>query len=88
MSKVPDKSRENLLIGLWRWGLLVGRILLWEAGSRLGLIDAFFFSCPTEIAATLQTAQSLKPDRLIVLFQPSSIALRAILNLCKPVLKI
>ncbi len=25
---------------------------------------------PTEIAATLQTAQSLKPDRLIVLFQP------------------
>lgn len=25
---------------------------------------------PTEIAATLQTAQSLRPDRLIVLFQP------------------
>lgn len=25
---------------------------------------------PTEIAATMQTAQSLKPDRLIVLFQP------------------
>ena len=25
---------------------------------------------PTEIAATLQTAQSLKPDRLVVLFQP------------------
>ncbi len=25
---------------------------------------------PTEIAATLQTAQSLKPDRLILLFQP------------------
>ena len=55
MSKAPDKSRENLLIGLWRWGLLVGLILLWEAGSRLGLIDAFFFSCPTEIAATAVT---------------------------------
>ena len=31
-------------ITLWRWGLLVGLILLWEVASRIGLIDPFFFS--------------------------------------------
>ena len=40
-------------ITCWRFGLLFALILGWEAGSRLGLIDPFFFSQPTEI---LQTA--------------------------------
>lgn len=43
---------KHLSIHLWRWGLLVGLILLWEAGSRIGLIDPFFFSRPTEIVRT------------------------------------
>ena len=36
----------------WRWGLLIALILLWEAGSRLGWVDAYFFSSPTEIWRT------------------------------------
>lgn len=42
-------------ITLWRWGLLVGLILLWEAASRIGLIDPFFFSSPTQILSTAVT---------------------------------
>ena len=36
----------------WRWGLLIALIALWELLSRLGVIDPFFFSCPTEIVRT------------------------------------
>ncbi len=39
-------------VQLWRWGLLVGLIALWEIGSRIGLIDPFFFSSPAEIVRT------------------------------------
>ena len=42
-------------ITLWRWGLLVGLILLWEVASRIGLIDPFFFSSPTQILSTAVT---------------------------------
>ncbi len=42
-------------ITLWRWGLLVGLILLWEAASRIRLIDPFFFSSPTQILSTAVT---------------------------------
>lgn len=45
--------RSKTFVQCWRWGLLIALILLWEAGSRLGIIDPFFFSSPTEI---LQTA--------------------------------
>ncbi len=39
-------------INLWRWGLLLGLILLWELGSTLGVFDPFFFSSPSEILRT------------------------------------
>ena len=39
-------------ISLWRWGLLAALIVFWELGSRVGLIDVFFFSSPTEIWQT------------------------------------
>ena len=39
-------------ITLWRWGLLAALLILWEGGSRLGLIDPFFFSSPTQIMQT------------------------------------
>ena len=45
--------RSKPCIQCWRWGLLIALIVCWEAGSRLGLIDPFFFSSPTQI---LQTA--------------------------------
>ena len=50
-----EKHISIVMINLWRWGLLIGLILLWEAGSRLGWIDDFFFSSPSEILATAAT---------------------------------
>ena len=47
-----NKPVSMLRINLWRWGLLVALIVFWEAGSRFGLIDPFFFSSPTEIWQT------------------------------------
>lgn len=47
-----NKPVSMLRINLWRWGLLIGLILLWEAGSRVGLIDPFFFSSPSQIVRT------------------------------------
>lgn len=47
------QNKTTWSIHAWRWGLLLALIVLWEAGSRLGLIDPFFFSSPSEI---LQTA--------------------------------
>jgi len=47
-----NKPVSVRMIALWRWGLLVALIVLWECGSRLGLIDAFFFSSPSEIWLT------------------------------------
>lgn len=47
--------RSKTLVQCWRWGLLVALILLWETGSRLGFIDPFFFSSPTEIFKTAVT---------------------------------
>ena len=40
------------VVNLWRWGLLAALILLWEAGSRVGLIDPFFFASPSQIWQT------------------------------------
>ena len=47
--------KHKLTIALWRWGLLGGLLLFWEAGSRLGWIDSFFFSSPSEIWRTAAT---------------------------------
>ena len=49
---ISEYEENRLLIGLWRWGLLAALIVLWEAGARLGWIDAFFFSSPSEIYKT------------------------------------
>lgn len=47
-----NKPVSMRMIALWRWGLLLALIALWELGSRTGLIDPFFFSSPTEIWRT------------------------------------
>ena len=39
-------------VNLWRWGLLLAFLILWEAASRLRLIDPFFFSRPSQIWMT------------------------------------
>ena len=46
------RDPEKRLVSLWRWGLLIALIALWEAGVRLGFIDRYFFSSPSEIAQT------------------------------------
>ncbi len=51
--KTPEQPRRgHLAVNVWRWGLLLALILLWELGARLGLVDRFFFSSPVEIART------------------------------------
>lgn len=42
-------------VNLWRWGLLLCLFALWEMGARLGWLDAFFFSSPSEIWRTAVT---------------------------------
>lgn len=46
------REPRRWLIQLCRWGLLVLLLILWEAGSALGWIDRFYFSCPSEIVKT------------------------------------
>ncbi|MDR3494960.1 MAG: ABC transporter permease [Ancalomicrobiaceae bacterium] len=43
---------RRLVIG-WRLGILVVLLGLWEVAARTGVIDAFFYSYPTAIAARL-----------------------------------
>lgn len=47
------QSNANWSVHVWRWGLLIALIAVWEVGSRIGFIDPFFFSSPSQI---LQTA--------------------------------
>jgi len=47
-----EKRLARHAVNLWRWGLLIALIVLWELGARLGWLDAFFFSSPTEIWRT------------------------------------
>ena len=46
------EKRTVSAVNLWRWGLLLGLLFLWEAGARLGWLNAMFFSSPTEIWRT------------------------------------
>ena len=57
---LPSGVRETrrtgrVTVALWRWGLLVGLIALWEVGARLGWLDAFYFSSPSEVVHTAVT---------------------------------
>ena len=61
--KKPAKQRSNLkyltnkepnswLVALGRVGVFIGILLFWEIGARIGFIDAFFWSQPSEIFNT------------------------------------
>ena len=57
---LPSGVRETrrtgrVTVALWRWGLLMGLIALWELGARLRWLDAFYFSSPTEVFRTALT---------------------------------
>ena len=49
---MESRRPQGRSIALWRWGLLLALIFLWEAGAALGWLDAFFFSSPSEILRT------------------------------------
>ena len=47
-----EGKKHPFAINVWRWGLLILLLVLWEIGARLKWIDPFFFSSPLEIART------------------------------------
>ncbi len=47
-----QRVRRSPVVPLWRWGILLALLVLWEAGARLGWIDGFYFSSPTQIFQT------------------------------------
>ena len=49
-----EGKKHPFAINVWRWGLLILLLVLWEIGARLKWIDPFFFSSPLEIARTAE----------------------------------
>ena len=39
-----EGKKHPFAINVWRWGLLILLLVLWEIGARLKWIDPFFFS--------------------------------------------
>ncbi len=48
-------GKRNWRVNAWRWRLLFALVVFWEVGSRMALIDPFFFSRPSEIWQTAVT---------------------------------
>ena len=46
-------KKHKIYVNLWRWGLLLFLLLIWELGARLGWIDAFIMSSPSRIINTV-----------------------------------
>lgn len=50
---ICGRAAAETEITLWRAGVLVGLLLLWEIAARLGWIDSFIMSSPSRILDTL-----------------------------------
>ena len=50
---VAAARRHRQLVLAWRLGILALLLGFWEAAARTGVIDAFFYSFPSAIAARL-----------------------------------
>ena len=46
-------KKHKIYVNLWRWGVLIILLLVWELGATLGLIDAFIMSSPSRIINTV-----------------------------------
>ena len=57
--------RQKQEITLWRAGVLVGLLLLWEIAARLGWIDSFIMGSPSRI---LDTLFSLADNQILMHF--------------------
>ena len=49
------RKRYSKLVYFWRIAILVGLLAGWEASARMGWIDEFFFSKPSDVADRLYT---------------------------------
>jgi NitT/TauT family transport system permease protein len=47
------EKKRKIIINIWRWGLLLALIILWEVLANLGVIDAFIMSSPSRMIATV-----------------------------------
>lgn len=45
--------RQKRLVQAWQWSLLLLFLFLWEMGARLGLINGFVFSSPSNVVKTV-----------------------------------
>lgn len=46
-------KKHKIYVNLWRWGVLLFLIFIWELGAMLGWIDAFIMSSPSRIVNTI-----------------------------------
>ena len=46
-------KRERRFVRSWQWIIMILFLGVWELGARLGLINAFVFSSPSGVAATI-----------------------------------
>ena len=50
---LKDCRREKYFVRCWQWVIMVMFLGLWEAGARIGFINAFVFSSPSRVAETI-----------------------------------
>jgi NitT/TauT family transport system permease protein len=50
---MPPRGRDGARLAAARAALLLGLLVLWEAGTRSGVVDPYFVSRPTKIARTV-----------------------------------
>ena len=50
---LKNKKYEKIKLSCTRWGILMTLILLWEVFARLGIIDSFIMSKPSDILNTI-----------------------------------
>ncbi len=48
-------KKENILVTIFRFGILFLMIILWELFAQIGLIDSFIASSPSKIVVTIGT---------------------------------
>lgn len=50
---LADCRREKWFVRIWQWVIMLLFLGLWEAGARIGFINAFVFSSPGRVAETI-----------------------------------
>ena len=47
------RKKDKIFVGFWQIAVLVIFLGVWELFAQVGVIDPFFFSCPSRIAVTI-----------------------------------